>query len=109
MTRHREVPFWLKMKNLPLQILGKWREEHLCNIDLSKYVAFLWLVFYNIEPILSCKPLKDNAKNKNTQKSTNNWINVWTNQIFEAERVNLARQNKNNLSAVCLKIFYVYY
>ena len=22
--------------------------------------------------------LKDNAKNKNTQQSTNNWINVWS-------------------------------
>jgi len=25
--------------------------------------------------------LKHNAKDKNTQKSTNNWINVWTNRI----------------------------
>ena len=26
------------------------------------------------------KSLKDNAKNKNTQQSTNNWINFWTNR-----------------------------
>ena len=26
--------------------------------------------------------LKDNAKNKNTQQSINNWINVWTNRIL---------------------------
>ena len=26
--------------------------------------------------------LKDNDKNKNTQQSTNNWINVWTNRIL---------------------------
>ena len=25
--------------------------------------------------------LKDDAKNKNTQQSTNSWINVWTNRI----------------------------
>ena len=28
------------------------------------------------------KSLKCNAKNKNTQQSTNNWINVWTNRIL---------------------------
>ena len=26
--------------------------------------------------------LKDNARNKNTQQSTNNWINLWTNRIL---------------------------
>ena len=26
--------------------------------------------------------LKDNAKNKNMQQSTNNWINVWTNRML---------------------------
>ena len=26
--------------------------------------------------------LKDNGKNKNTQQSVNNWINVWTNEIL---------------------------
>ena len=26
--------------------------------------------------------LKENAKNKNTQQSTTNWINVWTNWIL---------------------------
>ena len=26
--------------------------------------------------------LWDNGKNKNTQQSTNNWINVWTSQIL---------------------------
>jgi len=25
---------------------------------------------------------KDKAKNKNTQQSTNNWINAWTNRIL---------------------------
>ena len=26
--------------------------------------------------------VKDDAKNKNTQQSTNNWINVWSKQIL---------------------------
>ena len=55
--------------------------------------------------------LKCNAKNKNTQKSTNNRINVWTKWIgfLKAERVNPVRQNKNKPTALCLKLLYVYY
>ena len=42
-------------------------------------------------------------------QSTNDWINVWTNRVLEAERVNSVMQNKNKVSAVCLKFLYVYY
>ena len=32
--------------------------------------------------IILIQSAKNNAKNKNTQQITNNWINVWTNQII---------------------------
>ena len=32
--------------------------------------------------IVLIQSLKDNAKNKNTQQRTNNWIKVWTNRIL---------------------------
>ena len=40
------------------------------------------------------RSLKDNAKNKNIQQSTNSWINVWTDRILNCRRSVLTPEGK---------------
>ena len=49
--------------------------------------------------------LKDNAKNKNTLQSTNNWINVWTNRIL-VDCACWPRKAKQKQTVSCLSEIY---
>ena len=56
----------------------KWLTGNLKNSSKKSKMADRFAESNNI----LIQSLKDNAKNKNTQQSTNNWINVWTNRIL---------------------------
>ena len=56
----------------------KWLTGNLKNSSKKSKMADRFAESNNI----LIQSLKDNAKNKNTQQSTNNWINVWTFRIL---------------------------